>query len=431
MGKKYEQLLLELLHRELIPAMGCTEPAAVAYAANIARTTLGCLPEHVIVRCSGNIVKNVKGVVIPNSGGLKGIEASCILGILAPENGQGLEVLNELEESAIAKTKQLIGTNYCEMFVEKEQGPLYIDVEVIAPGQQSRAVIKDGHTNVILIEKNGNSIFTPEKLKKPMKDEEEADEADEADEAELSIKSILSFARELRVEDVEVLLEKQVDVNMSIAQEGLEVEYGECVGKILVSDYNDDIMTRAKAKAAAGVDARMGGSPMPVIINSGSGNQGITVSVPVVEYAWALGSSKEDLYRALVISNLVSIHIKRQIGKLSAFCGAVSAACGAGAGITFLQGGGYDEICATIINTAANVGGIFCDGAKASCAAKVASSIDAAILGGKMALQGKSFSFGEGIVGKDIEETIRNIGKLGREGMGEADKSIIDLMTCP
>jgi len=423
--KSYNQLVLELLHRELIPAMGCTEPAAVAYAANIARTTLGCLPEHVIVRCSGNIVKNVKGVVIPNSGGLKGIEASCILGIMAPENGQGLEVLNDLEESAIAKTKQLIGTNYCEMFVEKEQGHLYIDVEVTAPGQQSRAVIKDGHTNVILIEKNGNPIFTSENVKTPMKNEKKADEV------ELSIKNILSFARELRVEDVEELLEKQIDVNMSISQEGLEVEYGECVGKILVSNYNDDIMTRAKAKAAAGVDARMGGSPMPVIINSGSGNQGITVSVPVVEYALALGSSKEDLFRALAISNLVSIHIKRQIGKLSAFCGAVSAACGAGAGITFLQGGAYDDISATIINTAANVGGIFCDGAKASCAAKVASSIDAAILGSMMALQGKAFSFGEGIVGKDIEETIRNIGKLGSEGMGETDKSIIDLMTCP
>lgn len=425
MESKDYQLILKLLHGELIPAMGCTEPAAVAYAANLARTTLGSLPDHVIVRCSGNIVKNVKGVVIPNSGGLKGIEASCILGIMARENGQGLEVLNDIEEEAISKTRQLIGTGYCEMFVTLDHGPLYIEVEAFAPGQQSRAVIKDGHTNIILIEKNGDAIFTGENLKKGTKDDGKSPEV------ELSIKKILSFANELKVEDVAVLLDNQITVNMKISQEGLDREYGQCVGKTLISNYSDDIMTRAKAKAAAGVDARMGGSPMAVIINSGSGNQGITVSVPLVEYALDLGSSKEELYRALAVSNLVSIHIKRQIGKLSAFCGAVSAACGAGAGITYLKGGAYQEICSSIINTAANVGGIFCDGAKASCAAKVASSIDAAILGSNMALQGKVFSFGEGILGKDIESTIRNIGKVASEGMGETDKSIIDLMTCP
>jgi L-cysteine desulfidase len=419
------QLILKLLHGELIPAMGCTEPAAVAYAANLARTTLGVLPDHVIVRCSGNIVKNVKGVVIPNSGGLKGIEASCILGIMAPENGQGLEVLNDLEEGAISKAKELIASGYCEMFVTLDQGPLYIEVEAFSSGQQSRAVIKDGHTNIILIEKNGDAIFTGENLKKGTKN------ADKSLEVELSIKNILSFADELRVEDVEVLLENQISVNMKISQEGLDREYGQGVGRSVLSDYPDHVMIRAKAKAAAGVDARMGGSPMAVIINSGSGNQGITVSVPLAEYAWTLGSSKEDLYRALAVSNLVSIHIKRQIGKLSAFCGAVSAACGAGAGITYLKGGDYHEICASIINTAANVGGIFCDGAKASCAAKVASSVDAAILGSNMALQGRVFSFGEGILGKDIESTIRNIGKVASEGMLETDKSIIDLMTCP
>lgn len=402
--------------------MGCTEPAAVAYAANLARTTLGCMPDNVIVRCSGNIVKNVKGVVIPNSGGLKGIEASCILGLLAPINSKGLEILNQIEESAILKAKQMIGTGYCEMFLEKEQGQLYIDVEARASGKQSRAVIKDGHTNVILIEENGSAIFNGEVLD-PINPNE-----DTASKIKLSIKSILSFAKELSVEDVEVLLDNQINVNMKIAEEGLDGDYGASIGKVLTSNYCDDIMVKAKAKAAAGVDARMGGSPMAVIINSGSGNQGITVSVPVIEYALFLDSSKEELYRALAISNLVSIHIKSQIGKLSAFCGAVSAACGAGAGITYLKGGGYDEICATIINTAANVGGIFCDGAKASCAAKVSSSLDAAILASNMALQGKGFSFGEGIVGKDIEETIRNIGTLGGEAMVETDKAIIDLM---
>lgn len=425
MENNSHQLLLELLHKELIPAMGCTEPAAVAFAANLAKTTLGCFPDHVIIRCSGNIVKNVKGVVIPNSGGLKGIEASCILGILAPDNGKGLEVLNSIEEDAIAVAKELVGTGYCEIYLEKDQGPLYIDVEVLAVGQQSRAVIKDGHTNVVLIERNGEPVFIGENLEMNMQKENNTSDV------ELSLKTILSFAHELRVEDVEELLKNQVNVNMSISQEGLKGQYGESVGRILNNNYCDDIMTRAKAKAAAGVDARMGGSPMPVIINSGSGNQGLTVSVPVTEYALELGSSKEELFRALVISNLVSIHIKRQIGKLSAFCGAVSAASGAGAGITYLKGGGYDEISATIINTVANVGGIFCDGAKASCAAKVASSIDAAILGSTMALQGKVFSFGEGIVGRDLEETIRNIGILGGEAMVETDKSIINLMTCP
>ncbi len=414
--------MLELLHRELIPAMGCTEPAAVAYAANLARTTLGCMPEHVIVRCSGNIIKNVKGVVIPNSGGLKGIEASCILGLMAPTKGKGLEILNQIEESTISKVKQMIGTGYCDMFLEEEQGPLYIDVETLASGKQSRAVIKDGHTNIILIEENGKPIFHGEELGAASSSD------DTAWKINLSIKSILSFAKELSVKDVETLLESQINVNMKIAEAGLDGDYGASIGKIMDSNYCGDIMVKAKAKAAAGVDARMGGSPMAVIINSGSGNQGITVSVPVAEYAIFLGSSKEELYRALVVSNLVSIHIKSQIGKLSAFCGAVSAACGAGAGITYLKGGGYDEICATIINTAANVGGIFCDGAKASCAAKVASSLDAAILASNMALAGKVFSFGEGIVGKDIEETIKNIGRLGGKAMVEVDKTIIDLM---
>lgn len=424
MEKNYNHLVLALLHRELIPAMGCTEPAAVAYATNVAKTALGCMPEHVIVRCSGNIVKNVKGVVIPNSGGLKGIEASCILGIMAPDHGKGLEVINDLEENLITKTKELIGTGYCESFLERDKGPLYIDVEVTAKGQQSRAVIKDGHTNIILIEKNRETIFTQEKIVDSGNNEIGSDVL------ELSLKNILSFAAEVRVEDVKELLQNQIDVNTRISKEGMSGDYGARVGKILGQALEDDVKIQAKAKAAAGVDARMGGSPMPVIINSGSGNQGITVSVPVAEYALALGASKEELYRALVISNLVSIHIKRQIGKLSAFCGAVSAACGAGAGITYLQGGGYQEIVATIINTAANVGGLFCDGAKASCAAKVASSLDAAIMGSSMALQGQVFAFGEGIVGKDIEETIRNIGKLGGEGMVETDKAIIDLMAC-
>ena len=425
MEKNYNQLVLEMLHKELIPAMGCTEPAAVAYTANIAKTTLGCLPQHVVVRCSGNIIKNVKGVVIPNSGGLKGIEASCILGIMAPDNGRGLEVLNNLEENAIKKTRELVGTGYCETFLEKDQGPLYIEVEVVAKGKQSRAVIKNGHTNIILIEKDGKTFLDKKDLLEDKKDQ------DKSADVELSLKNILSFATEVKIEDVETLLQNQIDVNTKISCEGITGDYGNSVGRILNQYYGNDIKILAKAKTAAAVDARMGGSPMPVIINSGSGNQGITVSIPVVEYASDLGSSKEELYRALIISNLVSIHIKRQIGKLTAFCGAVSAACGAGSGITYLQGGGYDEIAATIINTAANVGGMFCDGAKASCAAKVASSVDAAIMGSNMALQGKSFSSGEGIVGKDIEETIKNIGKLGSIGMAETDKSIIDLMICP
>lgn len=431
MDSKYNQLILELLHQELVPAMGCTEPAAVAYAANVAKTNLGCMPEHVLVRCSGNIVKNVKGVVIPNSGGLKGIEASCLLGLMAPDHGEGLEVLNELEESAIRKSKALIGTGYCETFLEKNQGPLYIDVEVMANRQQSRVVVKGEHTNIILIEKDYKPIFILKETELdknfPMDEKEVLD----VSEMDLSLEKILAFACQVKIEDIEGLLKNQIDVNMNISSEGLSQEYGESIGRIINAWSKDDVKIKAKAKAAAGVDARMGGSPMAVIINSGSGNQGITVSVPVVEYALSLEASKEKMYRALTISNLISIHIKSQLGKLSAFCGAVSAASGAGAGITYLQGGEYKEIAAAITNTLANVGGIFCDGAKASCAAKVASSVDAAILASNMALNGKSFPFEEGVVGKDIEETIRNIAKLGGQGMLETDKAIIDIMTCP
>ena len=411
---------VQILKGELVPALGCTEPGAVAYAAAKAVSVLGTFPDRIEISCSGNIVKNVKGVVVPNSGGLRGIEAAAVLGAVVGKADNMLEVLNHVERPDIDKTKQLLGTGFCRCLLEEGEGNLYIDVLAEGGGHSARTVIKDSHTNIILIQKDGETSYS--------KDCDDADESAAEMKKLLNVKDILNFADTLQVEDVKEILDHQMKVNTAIAEEGLAHEYGAAVGKTLLEAYGDDIKIRAKAKAAAGSDARMGGSSMPVVINSGSGNQGITVTVPVVEYAKELGADDDRLYRALAVSNLISIHIKRHIGKLSAFCGAVSAACGSGAAITWLMGGGYDQVSSTITSTLANVGGIVCDGAKASCAAKIASSLDAAILANSMTFQKRAFQEGEGIVDGDIEKTIENIGHIGREGMKFTDTEILHLM---
>lgn len=420
MDKNIYDAYLSIMRAELVPALGCTEPGAVAYAAGQAAAILGGDVTHIDVWCSGNIVKNVKGVVVPNSGGMRGIDAAAILGAACGKAEEKLEILNAVTQDDIDKAKALLTTDFCKCYLEEGEGNLFIRVVAYKGDNKSEVIIRDGHTNIVLMKKNEEVLFEVDHLAA-------TDALAEAKKL-LTVKGIIEFANEVKIEDIKEILDYAINVNCAIAEEGLKNDYGACVGQTLIEDYGDDIKVRAKAKAAAGSDARMGGSSMPVVINSGSGNQGITVTVPVVEYAKELGLNHEQLYRALTISNLISINIKRHIGKLSAFCGAVSASCGSGAAITYMRGGTYEEICYTIKNTLGNVSGIVCDGAKASCAAKIASSLDAAILADKMAEKSRVFEAGEGLVEEDIEKTIANIGHMGKEGMKTTDVEILHMM---
>ncbi len=415
------QLYLDILTEELIPALGCTEPIAISYAAAKAREVLGCMPEHIKVRCSGNIVKNVKGVVVPNTGNLKGINASAIAGTVGGDASKVLEVLTVLTPDDIAKTKDLLKTDFCKVELwEDAPANLAIDVEAFGEGHHARVVIVNAHTNIVRLEKDGEVLF-----EKPV----EKTCTYKTDRSKLNVKDILEFADTLNVEDVRDLFSRQIAYNTAISKEGLTHSYGTGVGATLLKFYGDqDVRIRAKAAAAAGSDARMSGCDLPVVINSGSGNQGMTVSLPVVEYAKELDVGEEKLFRALAVSNLVALHQKTQIGSLSAYCGAVCAAVGSGAAITYLHGGSYEDISRTIINTLGDVAGIVCDGAKPSCASKIASAVDAAILGHTLAMDGKAFAPGEGLIKDDVEQTIASVGRLGKEGMKETDVEVLKIM---
>lgn len=418
--KRY-QAYLQILKEELIPAMGCTEPIALACGAAKAREILGFVPERVLVQVSGSIIKNVKSVIVPNTGHLKGIPAAVAAGIVAGKPDRELEVISSVTEQEIEQIKDFLA--HTKIQVEHiDNGPVFDLVVTLFHGDSySKVRIADFHTNVVLMEKDGQ-IF----LKKDVAGERNKE--NRADRSLLSIEGIWDFATTVDIEDVRGVLERQIKCNMAIAEEGLRGRYGACIGKTILKVYGDDIRTRAKAKAAAGSDARMNGCEMPVVINSGSGNQGITASVPVIEYARELNAGEEKMFRALVLSNLATIHQKTDIGTLSAFCGVVSAGAGAGAGIAYLQGGGYTEVIHTIVNGLAIVSGIFCDGAKASCAAKIAASVDAAVLGYEMYCQGQQFEGGDGIVMKGVEATIHSIGYIGREGMKDTNEKIIKMM---
>lgn len=411
---------IEALKRELVPATGCTEPIAVAYAGAVARKELGEFPERMTVRCSGNIIKNVKGVVVPATGDLKGIETSAVLGALAGDPEKKLEVLGGVEPEDVERAKELLKAGICRVELAEGVENLYIELSAEKGDSRVTVVIADTHTNIVRIEKNGQAVF---ELKT------EAQEIKKGiDENRFSVRGIYEFAESVNIEEVKEILDRQIHMNMRIATEGMENLYGANVGKSLLKHYGEDIKVLAKAYAAAGSDARMSGCQMPVVINSGSGNQGITVSVPVIVYAKYLDVEDEKMYRALLLSNLLAIHLKAGIGKLSAYCGAVSAACGCGAAISYLYGAPYEVIANTVTNILANVSGIVCDGAKPSCAAKIASSVDAAILGHSMAMDGMTFGDGEGIVKKDIEGTIHSIWRLGREGMKDTDVEILNIM---
>ena len=415
----YDQYV-SILQKELIPALGCTEPIAIAYASAVARKTLGCTPQKIIAACSGNIIKNVKSVTVPNSGGLKGIEAAATIGAVGGNPEKKLEVLTEVTEEDIKMAKELLKTDFCSVEVLSGIANLHIIITAFAGNDKVMVEIIDTHTNIVRIEKNDKIIFKANTQKE--------DDAETIDWSRLNIESIIEFANVVKIEDVEKILSRQIEFNTLISNEGLAHQYGANIGKTLLNEYGNSIRVRAKAKAAAGSDARMSGCVLPVVINSGSGNQGMTVSLPVIEYAKELGVGKEKLYRALVVSNLVAIYLKSGIGRLSAYCGAVSAACGSGAAITYLYGGDYDRISKTITNTLGNVSGIVCDGAKPSCAAKVASSLDAAIMAHYLSMQDDSFISGEGLVKDDVEKTIESIGRLARDGMKETDVEVLKIM---
>jgi len=412
----------EILHEELIPAMGCTEPIAIAYAGAMARKVLGKLPEKIVVEASDNIIKNVKSVVVPNSGGLKGIEAAVVAGVVAGDADKMLEVIcdvNSAERKAIAN---YLTTNEVQVNALKSSFIFDLIVTVFDENTKVAVQISNYHTNIVSITKNN----------KPVAFEQHCDDLSSTqitDRSFMNVRDIIDFACSVDINEVKKILQRQIDYNTAIANEGINGNWGANIGSVLLSAWGkDDVKVRAKAMAAAGSDARMSGCELPVIIVSGSGNQGLTASVPVIEYAKELKTTPDMLYRALVVSNLVTIHLKTGIGRLSAYCGAVSAGVGAGAGITWLHGGRFDEVAHTIVNALAIVSGIICDGAKPSCAGKIASAVEAGILGYHMYKNGQQFYGGEGIVTKGVENTISNVGRLGSLGMRETDKEIIRIM---
>ena len=412
---------ITILQEELVPALGCTEPIAVAYAAAKTREVLGTFPEHITVACSGNIIKNVKSVTVPNSNGLRGIDAAAILGIVGGCADRELEVLTSISENHILKTRQLLSQNYCDTSFATGVDKLYIKITAVSGSNSATVVIQGFHTNITDIEKNGEVIFHKDFIS-------DANTSRKGDRSLLTVRSILEFADEVDVDEIKPVLDRQIECNLRISEEGMDTRYGAGVARALLDDGKITVFTLARAKAAAASEARMAGCSLPVVINSGSGNQGITVSVPVIEYARSMHYSQRKLYRALAVSNLTSIHLKYFIGDLSAFCGAVTAACGVGAALAYLDGGDYAEVSDTISNTLASVSGIFCDGAKPSCAAKVASALDAAFLSFRMARKHRSYNPGDGVVAEDIEDTIRGVGLIGREGMEETDQHILKIM---
>lgn len=416
---KYDAYV-QILKEELVPAMGCTEPIALAYAAAKARETLGCMPERVVIEASGSIIKNVKSVIVPNTNHLKGIPAAATAGIVGGNAEKELEVIAEVTPEQIAGMREFLDSTDIKVVHVDNGFTFEIGVIVYAGDSYAKVRIVNYHTNIVLIEKDGQKLYNVEV--------DGEGEGGLTDRSLLNLTDILEFANTVDVEDVRATLERQIRYNTAISEEGLRGDYGANVGSVLLDTYGDSIFIRAKAKAAAGSDARMNGCELPVIINSGSGNQGMTTSLPVIEYAKELNVGEEKTLRALALANLVTIHQKTGIGRLSAFCGAVSAGAGAGAGIAYLLDGSYEAIATTISNALANTSGIVCDGAKASCAAKIASAVEASLLGYNMYKRGQKFFGDDGILADDVEDTITNVGRLGRLGMKYTNEEIIKIM---
>lgn len=408
-----------LVHYELRPAMGCTEPIAVAYACAKARALLGCLPERVELVVSGNIIKNVKSVVVPNTGGRKGLKTSVAVGVTAADESRELECLSQLTDNDRAAIDDYLGRDCIRIDVATSGRVFDLDVTVYAGADRARVRITDAHTNIVHLSRNEEVL-----LDKPL-----IDAADDPDEGLLTVEGIVDYADSVDLEDVREPLERQIAYNTAISNEGLEHTYGASIGRVLLQGYGkEDVHIRAKARAAAGSDARMSGCELPVIIVSGSGNQGITATLPLVEYAETYGVEHDRLLRALIVADLLTVHQKTGIGRLSAFCGAVNAACGAAAGIAYLMGGGLKEVAHTLVNALAIVSGMVCDGAKASCAAKIVAALEGGLMGYEMYRNGFQFYSGDGLVKKGVENTIDNIARLGSKGMSETDREILRMM---
>ena len=420
MEEKLMETYLDILREELVPAMGCTEPIAIAYAAALARDTLGAMPERTVLTVSGNIVKNVKSVVVPNTGGRKGMRCAVAAGLCFGKAERELEVIAEATEADLKAMDVWLETADIAIAEAASELPFDLAVALFKGTESAYVHIVSHHTNVVAIRKNGETI-----LEKPWS--AVADSVPE-NRALLNVEDIVRFADTVPVERLRPILERQIECNMAIAEEGMRGSYGAGIGKILLRSYGNSVHNRAKALAAAGSDARMDGCEMPVVINSGSGNQGLTTSVPVIIYGRELGASHTTILRALAVANLVTIHLKTGIGSLSAYCGATSAGAGAGAGVCYLYGGKYQEIAHTVINALAINSGMICDGAKASCAAKIASAVEAGMLGMRMYMHDSQFYGGDGIVVEGVENTIRAVSTIARDGMRGTDKEVIRLM---
>lgn len=417
--EKY-QSYINILKEELIPAMGCTEPIAIAYLASYATDVLGSIPKEVSIELSGNILKNVKSVIVPNTDKMKGIKVATAAGIVCGDASKQLEVISHVSLSQKQEIKDYLANH--EVKVKLLDSPNIFDMLITLHNNKDTVQVRisNYHTNIVYVKKNDQVILN--NLANKVKD-------DICDKSCLSVKEIVEFASIVNIEDIKSILDRQIEYNMKIAKEGLKNDYGANIGKTILECYDgNDVKIKVKAYGAAASDARMSGCELPVIIVSGSGNQGITASVPVIVYAQEKGYSQELLYRALCVSNLVTIHQKSGIGRLSAFCGAVSAGVGSGAGIAYLDTQDTKTICHTIVNALAIVSGMVCDGAKASCAAKIQAAIDAGMVGYCMYLHKQQFKDGDGLIVKGVENTINNISCLARDGMKETDKEIINMM---
>ena len=425
MNEPLYQIHLAQLNSNLQLALGCTEPIAIAYAAAIARDTLCVAPTKMIVECSGNIIKNVQGVIVPNSGGLRGVAVAAILGLVGGDANRQLEVLQPIDKTHIAQTKRLLSSEFCTCMLAKDVENLYI--RIILEGDENHSaevIMRNYHTNITYIRLDDNVILNTENT--PMQDK--SDDIVKTNASPLSIESIFQFADEVKMDDVGELIERQIQCNCALSKEGLDNVWGAQVARSLLATRENSLIYRARAAAAAGSDARMNGCTLPAVINSGSGNQGLTVTMPVITYAKELNISHETLIRALVVANLISIHQKKYVGSLSAYCGAISAAVGAACGIAYMSGDSQQVACDTIINTVATIGGMVCDGAKSSCAAKISIAVETALSSLELARLGHVFQAGEGIVKETAELTIQSVGRMAKDGMHSTDVEILNIM---
>ena len=416
---KYKNEYIQILKEELKKAMGCTEPIAIAYAASIAKRVLGANPNKIDIFVSGNIIKNVKSVVVPNTNGMRGIKSAAAIGIVGGDSNKELECIANVNENDIYECNKLL--DKAKFLVKLADSDYIFDIDLVLYNNDDRVEVRivDFHTNVVLVKRNDEILYSRE-----ISGEKHTDLVDRSI---LTVEEIYSFVNEIDINEIKDIFDEQITCNMAIAKEGLTNNYGANIGKTILS-FDKSKEAKAKAYAAAGSDARMNGCNMPVVINSGSGNQGMTASLPVIIYAEELNVGYEKMIRALALSNLLTIHVKTDIGRLSAYCGAIAAGCAAGSAIAYLYGGDLKIICHTLVNSLAIASGIICDGAKASCAAKIALSVDAGILGYHMYLNGNQFKDGDGIVKKGVENTIHSVGMLASEGMVETDKEILKIM---